>query len=142
MQGDPSSATLTRPMTHPFSWYELRTTDVAAARAFYTAVAELDIRREAERLMVCSGNLTIGEISALPERARALGAPAHWLGHIAVADADKCAAHFVAQGAERLGPPRLLDGFLVHGLRDPFGAPVALTSRPPAAEGARVAWHE
>lgn len=99
-----------------FHHFELRTTDVAAARAFYEA-------------------MLLGPIDALvtelPAIARARGAPAHWLGHLHVADLERAVASFLEAGAERLGPARSCDdGAPIIGLRDPFGAAVALTSRP------------
>lgn len=95
-----------------FCRLQLRTTDVAGARAFYESVlgdAEL-------------------EIVELPERARALGAPAHWLGQIGVDDLDASVAAFLERGASRLGPP----GGEVAILRDPGGAGVALREGAPA----------
>lgn len=77
-------------MSHSrFCRYELRTTDVDAACAFYDAVV---------------GGRGDG-IVLLPDAARARGAPAHWLGYVGVDDVDATAARFVARGAMRLGPP-------------------------------------
>lgn len=99
-----------------FHHFELRTTDVAAARKFYEAVLVSPL----ESL-----------ITELPAVARARGAPAHWLGHLHVDDLERTVAAFLEAGAERLGPARTTDdGAPVIGLRDPFGAAVALTSRP------------
>ncbi|MER2560160.1 MAG: hypothetical protein ABTQ32_05535 [Myxococcaceae bacterium] len=98
-----------------FHHFELRTTDVAAARKFYEAVlAPLDA--------------LVSELLAV---ARARGAPAHWLGHLHVDDLERTTARFLEAGAERLGPARTSDDDApIIGLRDPFGAAVALTSRP------------
>ncbi|APR88132.1 putative hydroxylase [Minicystis rosea] len=106
-----------------FRRFELRTTDVARAAAFYDAV--LGHQGDA--------------IVPLPAAAAARGAPAHWLGHIGVADiggAEAVAAKLVAQGATRLGPQ---SGETVL-LRDPGGAVVAVTN---AMEPSRagVVWH-
>lgn len=107
-----------------FHHFELRTTDVTAARKFYEAVllAPLDAL-----------------VTELPAAARARGAPAHWLGHLHVDDLDRTVASFLEAGAERLGPARTTDdGAPIIGLRDPLGAAVALTSRPtPATVRAR-----
>ena len=101
-----------------FTRYDLRTTDVPAARAFYD---ELFGNPFGEAL-------TIGP---LPEIARARGAKPHWLGHIVVDDVAETSRRFLAEGAQPLGPTAL---------RDPFGAIVALTSTaaPPTD---RIAWH-
>ncbi len=126
-----------------FCWYELRTTDVNAARGFYADVAGLDVRDEGGRVLVRLGGQLAGEITVLPAGAAARGAPPHWLGHVAVADVETAAARFVALGAERLGPARRsADGADVALLRDPFGSVVALTSRGRAAEAPGPAWHE
>ncbi|BDG04739.1 VOC family protein [Anaeromyxobacter oryzae] len=109
-----------------FQRYELRTTDVAAARAFYAAVL---------------GDVEV-EIVPLPGEAIARGAPAHWLGHLGVDDVERAASAFVERGAIRLGPTRPTAGGDVAILRDPGGAVVALASaqaRLPARAG--VTWH-
>ncbi len=120
-----------------FFHYVLRTTDVAAAREFYSAVL---------------GN-TDAEIVQLHEQALARGARPHWLGFLDVAEVEIATAAFVARGAAPLGPkwvdPRGLEAAV---MRDPGGAVVALGK--PAARAARastaqdaevsqprVAWH-
>jgi predicted enzyme related to lactoylglutathione lyase len=110
-----------------FEWFELRTTDVAAARGFYAAVLGLD-------------GLAIG---SLPGDAAARGAPAHWLGHLGVPDPEAAALAFVARGAIRLGPIRPgPDGRPVAVVRDPGGAVVGLSAPPEAPARLEVAWHQ
>jgi len=113
-----------------FFHYTLRTTDVAAARAFYSAVL---------------GD-TGAEMVPLHEQALARGARPHWLGFLEVAEVDLASSKFVARGAVPLGPkwlnPRGLEASV---MRDPGGAVVAL-GKPAAADGAegpcpKVAWH-
>jgi predicted enzyme related to lactoylglutathione lyase len=109
-----------------FTRFELRTTDVAGARAFYAAV----LGAEAARLGVV----------ALPAEAAARGAPPHWLGHIGVDDVERVAAAFVARGAARLGPTRPSSaGGQVAVVRDPGGAVLALEA-PPAETSDAVVW--
>ena len=99
-----------------FHHFELRTTDVAAARKFYEAV----LLEPLDAL-----------VTELPAIARARGAPSHWLGHLHVDDLEGTVTSFLEAGAERLGPARRCDeGAPIIGLRDPLGAVVALTSRP------------
>lgn len=98
-----------------FCGYELRTTDVAGAREFYTRVF-------GDRLW--DAGLVV---APLPERAAAHGAPAHWLGQIGVDEAQVMAARAVAHGAQRLGP--VVESVSGSGrvvLRDPFGAIVSV----------------
>jgi predicted enzyme related to lactoylglutathione lyase len=107
-------------MSVRFTGCELRTTDVAGAQAFYEGVL---------------GDAPAA-VTALPAQAIARGAPSHWLALVRVADVASEEAAWLAAGAEKLGPTRD-DGSVV--LRDPFGAAIALTSKP--GDGAR-AWHE
>ena len=111
---------------HRFCHYELRTTDVVQAHEFYGAL--------------------LGEhglaLTELPQQARARGAVPHWLGHLAVADAERSADALVDRGAQRLGPSRRMAfGSASVTLRDPAGAVVALMSPPPAHTSAAVAFH-
>lgn len=118
----------------PFRRYELRTTDVAGARAFYEDVLGAPT--------LAAGALGV---SPLPERARAAGAPAHWLGHIDVAEVEQTVRRLVGMGAEVLGPAqRSDDGVTSQGLRDPLGAVVAVRSRVerPRPPPSLVAWHQ
>jgi predicted enzyme related to lactoylglutathione lyase len=112
-----------------FGHYQLRTTDVNAARAFYTDLCGADF---------WSDRITV---ATLPERAAARGAPAHWLGHIGVADVEATVGRFVVAGAERLGPVEPGGGALQAVLRDPFGAIVAVSSAQPTPFTDHVAWH-
>src|SRR4051812_46627735 len=94
-----------------FSRFELRTTDVNGARAFYAKVF----------------GHNRATIWPLHEQALALGASPHWLGSIGVDDADRAAEAFVARGAMQLGPPRATpEGGRGVVLRDPGGAVVGV----------------
>jgi predicted enzyme related to lactoylglutathione lyase len=113
--------------------YHLRTTDVAAARAFYVAVL---------------GNGD-AEIFRLHEQAVARGARPHWLGYIDVGEVDAAASLFGARDATALGPkwvnPQGLEAAV---MRDPGGAVVALAKpapgggpSSPAVARPDVVWH-
>lgn len=130
-------------MTHGFCWYELRTTDVGAAQRFYASVlGSGDAAPQCPGDRRCERQLH-GEITQLPERAAAQGAPSHWLGHIGVADVDAAARRLVAHGAVQLGPTRrAADRPASAILRDPLGAIVALRERPLPQTGAGIRWHE
>jgi uncharacterized protein len=101
-----------------FHRYELRTTDLAAARTFYETV----LARPLDPSLA---------IIPLPERARAAGAPAHWLGHLVVEDPVAVRDRIVALGGEVRGPA----------LRDPYGAMIALDAAPATPTNA-VVWHQ
>lgn len=110
----------------PLSRFILRTTDVAAATAFYDAV----IGRRGDGVL------------PLHEAALARGARPHWLGHVRVSElggAEAVAARFVERGATRLGPGPGVADFVI--LRDPGGAIVALTDAT-GGSAAGVVWHQ
>ncbi|MDP1828821.1 MAG: VOC family protein [Archangium sp.] len=109
----------------PFFQVTLRTSDVAAARAFYASVL---------------GDVVL-DVVQLHEQAVARGARPHWLGFVEVGDVDLTAAAFVARGAAPLGPkwvnPAGLEAAV---LRDPGGAIVALGKPPGPTTGSGVDW--
>jgi predicted enzyme related to lactoylglutathione lyase len=117
-----------------FFRYQLRTTNISAAREFYGSVVGAGIWDSD-----CS-------LSVLPERAAALGAPAHWLGHVGVSDVEATADRLVALGAQRLGPPApTSEGATQVVLRDPFGAVLAVDSSQPGREkraNPSIVWHQ
>ncbi len=107
-----------------------RTTDVAAARAFYRDV----LGHEGDGIV------------ELPAAAIARGARPHWLEVLDVSGRgaiEEVAAGFIAAGATRLGPPARVEagGSDVVVLRDPGGAMIALggAGSPSRAE---VGWHQ
>lgn len=113
-----------------FRYYELRAIDVDAARAFYTSVLGVDF-----------WGPDLG-VAPLPERARAMGAPPHWLGHVGVSNVEASVGRILAAGGEQRGPTRYgTDGASTVVLRDPFGAVLAVTSEPREPGRRRVIWH-
>ena len=113
-----------------FFRYALRTTAMTGARDFYAGVVGAQFWASD----VC--------VTPLPERAAALGTPAHWLGHVGISDVEGTASRVVALGGQRLGPTqRGADGSLQAVLRDPFGAIVAVSSETIAPGHAPVGWH-
>ena len=116
-------------MANRFCHYELRTTDVHAARDFYSDLLGWSFWGEGI------------DVVPLPAQASSRGAPPHWLGHIGVDDVAETVRRFVQHGATPLGPPMRTDGAERTIMRDPFGAVVALTSEATAARGHRIAWH-
>jgi predicted enzyme related to lactoylglutathione lyase len=113
-----------------FCRYELQTTDIDAARAFYPDVLGPQLWGPDVAL------------APLSERAAARGAPAHWLGQIGVPDVEGTAARAVALGAQQRGPTRPgPDGSPRAVLGDPFGAAMALVLETTASRPSSVAWH-
>jgi predicted enzyme related to lactoylglutathione lyase len=118
-----------------FCRYALRTTDPQAARAFYA---------EALGVTLPDGMAPGSPLECWPlhERALARGAPAHWLGLIAVDDVDAAVARLVARGGEPLGPTvRAQDGASFAALRDPHGAVVGVRAGAQGDPGP-VVWHQ
>ncbi|MDC0707659.1 VOC family protein [Stigmatella sp. ncwal1] len=127
----------------PFVSYDLRTTDVDAAQAFYTGLLGWRVQREGESRVFHAGEQRVGELLALPERARAQGAPAHWLGHMGVQDMDAAVNRVLALGGQRLGPPlEPTQGQRTAVLKDPQGAVFAVSTGRGRASIEAVAWHE
>lgn len=116
--------------SHAITRFVLRTTDVPAARAFYSALVGHDRH----------------SIVPLHEQALARGARPHWLGQIEVDDVEESVRAFVNQGAEALNPIGTFpDGRRFAVLRDPGGAIIGLTSPSPAGphdEPRMIVWHQ
>lgn len=126
----PGGAQSVRSHAARFFRYELRTTDIDAARGFYADV--LGSRFEDPALAV----------ARLPDAVRAQGAPAHWLGHVSVPDPEGAGASMAAAGGTHLGPvERCPDGTMRAVVRDPYGAVVAVASAPRPSRGDAVPWH-
>src|SRR5688500_17179576 len=113
-----------------FCRYELRTTDPDAARVFYADVVGASALEPPIAIV------------PLPARAAAHGAPAHWLGLVAVRDVDDACGGMIAGGGQLLGPVRRDDdGASVAALRDPFGSVVGVCAATPSATPSVVGWH-
>ena len=145
-----------------FVWYELMTTDTAAAAAFYGKVVgwgsqDTQVSGTAYS-MFTAGETPVGGLMDLPEDARKAGAGPMWLGYVAVDDVDGATDRAKSLGGRVHVPPRDVPNigrFSV--IADPQTAPLALFApsgpRPsPAAEPGtpgrepgppgRVGWHE
>jgi uncharacterized protein len=119
-----------------FCRYSLRTTDVDAGRRFYADAIGLELPSGA-----APGSVL--EAWPLHERARARGAPPHWLGQLAVSDVDTAAHRLAELGSERLGGAlQASDGTPYAMLRDPFGAVLALRAHETSLNDSPVQWHQ
>jgi predicted enzyme related to lactoylglutathione lyase len=78
-----------------FVWYELMTTDVGAAKAFYAKVMgwrARDVSMPDAAFALCSvKDGPVSGLMSLPEGARAMGAPPHWVGYVGVNDTEATA---------------------------------------------------
>jgi len=85
-----------------FAWYELMTTDMEAAKAFYTDVMgwgawEASVPGR-PYILFTSGKAVVGGLMGLPEEARRTGVRPAWIGYVGVNDVDAAAGR-----VERLG---------------------------------------
>ncbi len=73
-----------------FVWYELITTDMATASAFYASVVGWDVQDGSSPGLVyksfCSGAVRVAGLMDLPQEARRMGATARWMGYVSVED--------------------------------------------------------
>jgi uncharacterized protein len=139
-----------------FVWYELLTTDEAAAAAFYPKV--LGWATEAWKTppgappytMWTNAGKSFGGLMALPKEARAAGAPPHWLGYVTVPDTDAALTKAQQYGAKSLmGPMDIPEVGRMAVIADPQGAVLSLFtpsmagSEPPAHPAVgEASWRE
>jgi uncharacterized protein len=108
-----------------FSWCELMTTDVDAAKTFYTKLfgweTEAMTMPGMTYTVVKAGGKGIGGIMTIPKEAK--GAPPMWGSYVTVDDVDKTAQTAKQLGAKILVPPTdipTVGRFCV--IQDPQGA--------------------
>ena len=112
-----------------FDWYDLMTTDLGAARSFYTAVVGWKITKweQAGYEMWTVGEQAIGGMMALPDEAKKVGTPPHWLYYVSVDDVDAAIARVQQHGGKVLnGPMEVPGGDKIAQCMDPQGGYFAL----------------
>jgi predicted enzyme related to lactoylglutathione lyase len=112
-----------------FSWNELLTTDVAAAKAFYGTLFGWDMHDEqgcgVPYTVLKAGEREVGGIMAVPPEVE--GMPPAWGSYVTVDDVDERVAAAERLGGKLVVPPRDIPGigrFAV--ITDPQGAALAL----------------
>lgn len=133
-----------------FVWYELLTTDVKGATAFYPAVTGWKTQpwETGEYTMWVGSQGPLGGVMTLPDAAKQMGAPPYWQANIEVANVDETVAKvkqlggqvYIAEDVPNVGR------FAV--IADPQGAVIAvftpqgeMPSHDPAKHG-EFSWHE
>jgi uncharacterized protein len=111
-------------------WHELMTTDQKAAVSFYTRVLGWTTTSWAPGgvpgdpyTMFGKGEQTFAGMWPLPDEARQMGAPPHWLGYVFTPNVDETVTKATALGATVYVPPTdipTVGRFAT--LADPFGA--------------------
>ena len=139
-----------------FVWYELMTTDRAAATAFYQKVVGWGTAAapapHSEYTILTAETGPVGGLMTLPETAKKAGAPPHWVGYVEVDDVDAAAARATRLGGGTCVAPTDIENvgrFAV--VTDPQKAAIALFKAapsdcaqptPPMEAAGRVGWRE
>lgn len=119
-----------------FIWYELMTSDTAAARKFYGEVVDWtfhDMPMPGMTYTVLqAGGRGIGGLMGIPADAAAMGVPPNWTGYVAVDDTDAAVAKVKALGGSVMREPTdipTIGRFAV--VADPAGAVIAIMTPAP-----------
>lgn len=146
-------------MADTFTWYELMTSDLDAALAFYADVVGWETQDHENSevsgfryVILSAAGRGIGGALQLTEAMREGGARPGWIGYIGVADTDAKAREIAADGGRILMEPGDIPGVGRFALvADPGGAPFYLLTPTPGQEDqgsadpetpGHVAWHE
>ena len=137
-----------------FAWYELMTTDVAAARTFYATVVGWDARDASTAdlgyTLFTSARTAVSGLMNLPNEATKKGATPRWMGYIAVNDVDATTSQWKRLGGAVYVPPTDTNIGRISVVADPQTATLALVDGLKLGEAqpaerdqpARVGWHE
>jgi predicted enzyme related to lactoylglutathione lyase len=137
-----------------FVWYELLTTDMPAAAAFYGQVVGWTVKDastpELAYTLLAAGDAPVVGLMELPEEGLRLGATPRWVGYVAVDDMDTSATEIRRLGGAILVSPTDSNIGRISVVADPQGATFALVTgltygqRQPSGldEPGRVGWHE
>lgn len=97
-----------------FVWYELMTTDTAAAKDFYGKVVGWGTQDAGvpgmEYTLLTAANAPVAGLMPLPDEAKSMGAPPTWIGYIAVDDVDAMSARIRDLAGKIHMPPRDIPG--------------------------------
>ena len=140
---------------HDFVWYELSTTDVQSAKAFYTGVmgwGTWDASAPGRPyVLLTAGDRVVCGLTQLPDDAQRIGAGPCWIGYVGVDDVDATADRIARLGGGVHVPPTNvanISRFSV--VSDPQAARLGLfkwLQSPPSERAAPdtlgcVGWHE
>jgi uncharacterized protein len=137
-----------------FAWYELITTDMAAAKAFYSEVLGWGVQDastpDLAYTLFTAGKASVSGLMDLPEEARKMGATPRWAGYVGVADIEATAERVKRLGGAVYVPPTNTNIGRISVVADPQTATFALVEglkpalRQPAEprEPGHVGWRE
>lgn len=141
-------------MAGNFFWYELATSDTAAAQAFYGDVVGWTLQPFAgggmDYTILAVGERGVGGMMAMPDAAREGGGKPGWVGYIAARDVDAAAKQLSDAGGTVLHGPDDIPGVgRFAAVADPQGARFMLMApggedRPPLPAGTpgTIGWRE
>jgi uncharacterized protein len=137
-----------------FAWYELITTDMAGAKAFYAKVMNWNAQEastpDLAYTLFTSEGASVSGLMDLPEDARKSGATPRWMGYVGVTDVDATADRIKRLGGAVYVPPTDSNIGRISVVADPQMATLGLVKGlkhgqyRPAEFGkpGRVGWHE
>lgn len=137
-----------------FVWYELLTTDLAAAKAFYGSVVGWSAQNastpDLAYTLFTAGEAPVSGLMELPQDALSRGAMPRWVGYIAVDDVDASAERIKRLGGAIYVPPTDSNIGRIAVVTDPQTATFALVEglrhgqaeSGDIGEAGRVGWHE
>ena len=136
-----------------FVWYELLTSDAAAAKSFYTAVVGWGIEDvpvlDMTYTLLKAGDVQVGGLIEMTKAAGAGGVKQGWIGYIGVDDVDAMTQSVRQNGGSVRRPPSDIPNtgrFSV--VADPQGAPFYLFkpnrpgTPPPSTQPGQIGWRE
>ena len=120
-----------------FVWCELMTTDTAAAESFYKKVVGWTTvpfgPDGSYTVLNNSAGSGVGGMMKLPDQAKQMGAPPHWLMYVGTPNVDETATRIAQLGGRVLRQPDDIPSvgrFAI--VQDPFGAAFAVITPKPA----------
>jgi hypothetical protein len=139
-----------------FVWYELLTTDLDAAEAYYCAVIGWGTQPVpgpyGPYMLFTAGETPVCGLMMQPEPAKQRGAPLTWMGHVLVDDVDDATRQARQLGATVYLEPRDIPNVCRHSvIADPQLATIGMMAwsqpqkdGPPGAAAlpGRIGWHE
>lgn len=141
------------PTAGRFCWHELMTTDPAGAIKFYGKLAgwtaEAHPGDPTYQVLIARGKTRIGGVMELPQQARQMGSPSHWVPYIEVSDVDETVRKATAMGGRTYVSPNDIPNmgrFAI--LADNQGATIAVykgadgLSPDPEPGLGEFSWHE
>jgi predicted enzyme related to lactoylglutathione lyase len=137
-----------------FTWYELMTTDVMAAAAFYRDVVgwgtASDSTSRLPYMLFTTGDVPAAGLMELPEEGRKMGAMPRWMGYVGVRDVHAAADRIKRLGGAVYVPPTDTNIGRISVVADPHTATfgvvdrLEVTPQLPTDSGklGHIGWHE